>query len=159
MWAAGRWGQEVSLPSLQIGPVHRSNLEAISADLSFFQKFLAVHIDAIVGLEVLGQKPFIIDYSARLIRFGVIPALPFTVPLRLHRSLAVLDAEIDHVPLHLLFDTGASSLVLFTPVNPRGSSMNVVAVLRPEAIGKFEFKNLLAPCRDCRRRCRKPRRD
>jgi hypothetical protein len=107
--------QQTNLPSLEIGPLKQSNLHVVTADLSFFQKVLPVRIDAIVGLDVLGQTPFVIDYSARVIRFGSTPALPVSIPLRLDRGLAVFDAEIDHAPVHLLFDTGAYVLILFTP--------------------------------------------
>ena len=108
--------QETNLPSLEIGPLKQSNLHVVTADLSFFQKVLPVRIDAIVGLDVLGQTPFVIDYSARVIRFGSTPALPVSIPLRLDRGLAVFDAEIDHAPVHLLFDTGAYALILFAPL-------------------------------------------
>lgn len=119
-------GEEASLPSLEIGPVKGTNLRVITADLSFFQKALPVRIDAIVGLDVLGQQgPFVIDYTARLIRFGPARPLAVSVPLRLDRGLAVFDAEIDHKPMHLLFDTGTYSLILFnrtTPQDPGGPS-------------------------------------
>lgn len=135
-------GEEANLPSFEFGPVQQSNLPVVIADLSFFQKAHPVHIDAIVGLDVLGQRPFVIDYSARVIRFGAIPALPFSVPLRLNQGLAVFDAEIDHTPVHLLFDTGASSIVLFSDVTPQGSKARVDAVLKQEAIGEFESKQV-----------------
>jgi predicted aspartyl protease len=135
-------GQEATLPLLEFGPVRRSNLEVITADLSFFQKAVPVRIDAIVGLAVLGQSPFMIDYTARVIRFGVAPALPVSVPLRLDGGLAVFDAEIDSKPVHLLFDTGASSLILFVLAAPQGSQAKVEPVLGAEAIGNFESKQV-----------------
>ena len=102
-----------TLPSLELGPVRLSNLHIFTADLSPFQRVLTVRIDAIIGLDVLGMTPFVIDYSARLIRFGASPFLPNSLPLRLDQGLAVFDAEIDHRPVQLLLDTGASSVVLF----------------------------------------------
>jgi predicted aspartyl protease len=138
-------GGYANLPSVEVGPMQRSNLEVIAADLSFFQKYLPVRVDAIVGLDVLGQKPFVIDYSARIIRFGVVPALSLSIPLRLDGGLAVVDAEINHTPVHLLLDTGASSLVLFAKPTPRSSSSKTDAVLRLEAIGNFENKPVRLP--------------
>lgn len=135
-------GLEANLPSLAFGPVQRSNLEVITADLSFFEKFLPVRIDAIVGLDVLGQNPFVIDYSARVIRFGAAPAWADSVPLRRDGGLAVFDAEIDQTPVHLLFDTGASSLVLFAGAAPEVSNVKVDSASRPEATGKFESKQV-----------------
>ncbi len=135
-------GEEANLPSLAFGPVQRSNLEVITADLSFFEKFLPVRIDAIVGLDVLGQSPFVIDYSSRVIRFGLAPAWPDSVPLRRDGGLAVFDAEVDQTPVHLLFDTGASTLILFAGGAPQVSNVKVDSVGQPEATGKFESKEV-----------------
>lgn len=135
-------GEVASLSSFHLGPVQQSNLEVITADLSFFRRFLPVRIDAIVGLDALGQMPFIIDYTAHVIRFGAAPALPFSIPLRLDQGLAVFDARINDTPVHLLFDTGVSSLILFTRAAPQSSSVNVSAVERPDAIGNFQSKQI-----------------
>jgi predicted aspartyl protease len=131
-----------TLPSLELGPLQLSNLNVITTDLSFFQRALPIHIDAIIGLDVLGQAPFVIDYSARVIRFGAAPDLPVSIPLRMDQGLAVFDAEIDHNPVHLLFDTGASALVLFSRAKPKSPSAKADAVLGPEAIGTFESKQV-----------------
>src|SRR5579863_5768816 len=76
-------GEGVDVPFLELGPLKRSDLRAVTTDLSSFERFVPVRIDAIVGLEVLGQTPFVIDYSARVIRFGPAPPFPVSVPLRL----------------------------------------------------------------------------
>ncbi|MGA7340153.1 MAG: retropepsin-like aspartic protease [Terracidiphilus sp.] len=133
-------GEEAMLPSLGFGPVELSNLQVVTADLSFFRKILPVRIDAIVGLDVLGEKAFVIDYSARVIRFGALPALPVSIPLRLDRGLASFDAEIDHAPVHLVFDTGTASLVLFVTAAQSGSSAKVDAIQEPDNIGDFARK-------------------
>jgi Aspartyl protease len=133
-------GEMAKLASLRIGPVQRSNLPIVIADLSFFRKVVPVRIDAIVGLDVLGPEPFVIDYSARAIRFGAAPALPDSVPLRLDRGLAVFDAEIGHTPVHLLLDTGASTLILFTRTGSQSQGERNDAVLGAEKIGNFESR-------------------
>jgi len=112
------------LPSLEFGPVRLSSLRIFTADLTSFHRVLGVPIDAIIGLDVLGQSPFVIDYGARVIRFGTFPALPNSLPLRLDQGLAVFDAEIDRKPVHLLLDTGASSFVLFKTESQSGSGAN-----------------------------------
>ncbi|MGH9563512.1 MAG: aspartyl protease family protein, partial [Terracidiphilus sp.] len=109
-------GVNATLPSLEFGPIRQSNLPIITTDLSFFRRIVPVRIDAIVGLNVVGQIPFVIDYSAQVIRFGPPPSLAFSVPLKLDEGLATFDAEIDRAPVHLAFDTGVGSLVLFDPV-------------------------------------------
>jgi len=143
-------GEEASLPSLEIGPLRRSNLRVVTADLSFFEKDLGVRIDGIVGLDVLGQKPFVIDYASRAIRFGETRSLSVLVPFRLDRGLAVFEAQIDHTPMHLVFDTGAGSMVLFaqadsgTQGNPRNADSahrDLAKRLRTLRLGAEEFRN------------------
>jgi hypothetical protein len=133
-------GGEAILPSLGFGPVQQSNLRVVTADLSFFDKILPVRIDAIVGLDVFGQTAFVIDYSARIIRFGPPPVLSVSIPLRLDRGLVTFDAEVDQAPLHLVFDTGTASLVLFNTATPAGSSPKVDAVQGRDDIGSFAHK-------------------
>jgi hypothetical protein len=133
-------GADAILPSLWFGPVRRSNLPVVITDLSFFRKILPVRIDAIVGLNVVAQKTFVIDYSAQVICFGPPPSLQVSIPLRLDRGLVTFDAEVDHTHVHLAFDTGVASLVLFDPAPSPASPAKVDAVQDPEDIGKFPSK-------------------
>lgn len=133
-------GADAILPSLWFGPVRRSNLSVVITDLSFFRKILPVHIDAIVGLNVVAQKAFVIDYAAQVIYFGPPPSLQVSIPLRFDRGLVTFDAEVDHAHVHLAFDTGVASLVLFDPAPSPASPAKVDAVQYPEDIGKFPSK-------------------
>src|ERR1700677_4436074 len=134
--------EETNLPSLEIGPLKRSNLRVVTADLSFYEKVLPVRIDAVVGLDVLGQRPFVIDYPARVIRFEPAPALEVSLPLRLDQGLAVFDAEIDHMPVHLLFDTGAGSMVLFNKATPRSTGTKDDTAEQPRRTAASEEKKV-----------------
>jgi hypothetical protein len=133
-------GTDATLPSLGIGPVERSNLPVVTTDLSFFRRIIPAGVDGIVGLDVLGQEAFVIDYAAQVIRFGPLPTLAVSVPLKLDGGLATFDAEIDHAPVHLAFDTGVSSLVLFDPAKSPGSGEKVDAVREGNDIGNFASK-------------------
>ena len=129
---------QATVPSLNFGPMRRDNLPVLIEDLSFFQKALPVHIDAVVGLDVLGQTAFEIDYPSREIHFGPLPQLANSLPIQMKAGLPIVDAELNHVSLHLLVDTGASSLILFEPSTPRPiSPMKVSAV-----IGEAERKQV-----------------
>ena len=151
-------GIDTELPSLAFGPVQRSNLQVVTTDLSFFRRILPVGIDAIVGLNVVGQAAFVIDYSGQVIRFGPPPLLAVSVPLKFDGGLATFDAEIDHAPVHLAFDTGVPSLVLFDPpaattggsigtikkVNDIGSFSSKPTRLRSVTLGEREFRRKTA---------------
>lgn len=137
-------GGKAILPWLELGPVQRSNLQVVTEDLSFVGKALPVRIDAIVGLDVLGHSPFTIDYARREIRFGTPAPLSTVVPLRMKEGLATVDAEVNHAPVRLLLDTGASSLTLFEMGMPApGQRLRGDAVTRPaNTIGDFERKSV-----------------
>jgi predicted aspartyl protease len=134
--------ESATLPSLEVGPMRLSSLHIVTADLTSFQKVLSVRIDAIIGMDVLGLRPFVIDYPARVIHFGASPALPFSLPLRLDQGLAVLDAEIDSRPVHLLLDTGASFVVLFKTDSQSDPGANATAVSTLVSSGAFERKQM-----------------
>lgn len=131
-----RSGSSVELPSLEIGAFRRRNLRAVTADLAFFQKALGVRIDAIVGLDLLGQVRFVIDYPARTIHFGPGPTLAIAVPLWLEQGLPVFGAEIDNRPVHLVFDTGADTIILFKTGIRQSTKVNG-SHQSPRAMGDF----------------------
>jgi len=135
--------ENATLPWLKFGPVERFNLEINVADLSLFQKYLPVPIDAIIGLDVLGQRPFDIDYPARVIRFGLTAVLPVTIPLRFDGGLAIFDAEIDHRLVHLLFDTGAPSLILYKTGNSPDSGVNNATGRGGDKLEEFKSTRVL----------------
>ncbi len=106
-------GGLATAPSIQVGPIRRDNIGVLIEDLSFLQGSLPFQIDGIAGLDLLGESAFVIDYTSREVRFGAVPSMPDSIPLQRKDGLAFVDATIDHAPVRLLLDTGASSLVLF----------------------------------------------
>jgi hypothetical protein len=125
-------GASATLPDLRIGPVSRTDFPILIEDLSFVQKVVPVHLDGIVGLDVLGQSPFVIDYASRKIVFGPID-LPSLVPLQLDHGLAMLSAMVNERPAQLLLDTGAPSLILF-----RSAADAHVRLVSSDSIGDHE---------------------
>jgi predicted aspartyl protease len=128
------------VPNLAFGPIRKDNLPVLIEDLSFLEKALPVHVDGIIGLDVLGRSSFVIDYRSRQIHFGPHPALPVSLPLRMRGGLATVDVEINHVTVRLLVDTGASSLIIFETRMPKSvSDLKVSTVQRStNMIGDFE---------------------
>jgi predicted aspartyl protease len=100
------------LPSLTLGPVTAKSLPVLVSDLSFVQRDVGIRIDAIIGLDVL-RTSFVIDYEARLIRFGSLPALPGSVPFESAPPLVTVIVQVQGQPARVLVDTGASGLLLF----------------------------------------------
>ena len=124
------------VPSLNLGPVHRQNLPVLIEDLSFLEKALPFRVDAVVGLDVLGEGAFLIDYAAHTIQFGPYPLLPNSIALRRKDGLVIVDAEVNGVPASLLVDTGASALTLFV--------RNATPALKVTSIGQYKSTQLRA---------------
>jgi Aspartyl protease len=111
-----------TVPSLRVGPITMENFAVSVQDLSSIQDVLPIELDGIVGLDVLGQSTFVIDYESRQIRFGPIPPMADSIPLHFKGGLALVDAMVNHEQVHLLMDTGAYSMVLFDAPLDRASS-------------------------------------
>jgi predicted aspartyl protease len=131
-------------PNLNLGPITRENVPVLIEDLSFFQKVLPVRIDAVIGLDVLGQSAFVIDYGARKMHFGAHPDFPGSISLRLVQGLMVVDAEVNNMPAHMLVDTGASSLLLFAKSMPGPAKELMVSAGQrsSDTIGEFARRQL-----------------
>jgi predicted aspartyl protease len=131
-----------TVPSLQFGPIRRDNLGVVVEDLSFFSKAIPVRIDGVIGLDVVGQIPFEIDYSANRISFGPLPSLKNSLPLEIRGGLPIVTAEVDHLSAHLVLDTGASSLILFAPKGPALISQVKASDIQKSSstMGEFERK-------------------
>jgi predicted aspartyl protease len=127
---------QATVPILSLGPVHRQDLPVLIEDLSFLEKNLPFRVDGVVGLDVLGQGAFLIDYESHRIQFGPTPMLPNSVALHLKDGLAMVDANVNGAPASLLVDTGASGLTLFT--------RNETPALKVASIGEFERKQFQA---------------
>jgi predicted aspartyl protease len=128
--------EQATVPSLSLGPAHRENLPVLIEDLSFLGKNLPFRVDGVVGLDVLGQGAFLIDYASHKIQFGPYPVLPNSVALRMKDGLAIVDANVNGSPARLLVDTGASGLTLFTRVE--------TPALQVTSIGEFKRKQIQA---------------
>ncbi len=106
-------GRSATVASMQIGPIARENVPVLVQDLSSIQIGLPIRLDGIVGLDILGQSTFVIDYSSRQIRFGPLPLMTDSIPFHFKGGFPLVDAVVNRSPVHLLVDTGASSMVLF----------------------------------------------
>jgi hypothetical protein len=131
-------GGMATVPRLEFGPIRRDNLPVLIEDLSFLQKALPVQVDGMIGLDLLGDSTFVIDYTLREIRFGPVPSMPVSIPLQLKQGLPIVDATINHAVVHLLLDTGAPSLILFQEMSEPASGASVSS----KAIGDFDRRQV-----------------
>jgi len=131
-------GETATVPSLQFGPIRKDNVAVLIQDLSFLQRGLPVRLDGIVGLDVLGQSTFVIDYKSHEIGFGSPSSMSDSIPFQIREGLAIVDAVVNQAQVHLLVDTGASSMILFEEMRDPASDSK--AEESPKVIGEFERK-------------------
>jgi hypothetical protein len=101
------------LPELQIGPVEAHALRVEAQDLRPLGRKIGTRIDALIGLDVLSQSNFRIDYEGRQLVFGQVGVLGASVPLKNVDSMAYVDIEVNGQPLHLLMASAASRITVF----------------------------------------------
>lgn len=133
------------LPELQVGPLRTNNLPVLVQDLSFLEKGLHVRIDAVIGVDSLGQNSFTIDYKSKQIYFGQPPTMPSSVPLRLVNRFVTVEVKLNGQLVRLLVDTGASSLMLFaTRIQGRIPNLQVQNLKSSANLaGQFDRKQVL----------------
>jgi len=133
------------LPELVVGPLRTSKLPVLVQDLSFLEKGLQVRIDAVIGLDALGQNGFTIDYTSKKIYFGPPATMPFSAILQFVHGFVTVDVNLNGQPFRLLVDTGASSLMLFaTRIQDQIPDLQLKNLkLSANLAGGFERKQVL----------------
>ena len=105
--------QSSVLQVIEVGPIHQKDIRVVIEDLSPFTKMVGTRIDALIGLDVLGQSSFRIDYGRKEIVFGPLEMAGATVPFASGPPFVTVPMTIENRRLNILVDTGTSGLVLF----------------------------------------------
>ncbi len=119
--------QSATLEGFRIGSLHSGPVPTGIGDLSYLE---GVHIDAIVGLDVLARTSFSIDYQNHVLGFSPAGRENSVAPLELAWPFLTVRMTIAGQQVRLLVDTGSSDLVLFkergcpppSPVRPGGAT-------------------------------------
>ena len=109
------------LPNVAFGPVRRQGIVVNVADLSWLRRRAGIRVDAVIGLDVLDQLKFQIDYYSRKIKFGDVAMSGTNVPITEIDRLLVVPAQVNGKKVNLIVDTGGSSIVLFPDAVQKGS--------------------------------------
>ena len=105
----------VTVPSVDIGPIHAQGVRAMTADLSAASQAFGARIDALIGLDVLQHSSFRIDYRAKRIFFSEVETLPYSVPFHWNKGMLTISLQASSGTLRMLVDTGAQSTLLLAP--------------------------------------------
>jgi predicted aspartyl protease len=101
------------LSSLQLGPLHAKDLRVAVADLSELNSKVGTRVDAIVGVDVLGQSSFRIDYERKEVVFGPVDFDHAAVFEGGDGVFATVPVTVGERSLRVMVDTGSAGVVLF----------------------------------------------
>jgi hypothetical protein len=102
------------IPVLEVGPVIKHNLTTAVRDLTEISKKIGVHIDAVIGLDVLSETNLRISYERKMIVFNDLsPNDPNSAAFDKGASFVVVPMTMNQHVVHVLVDTGSFGLVLF----------------------------------------------
>jgi len=101
------------LLSLVVGPIHVSSLPVLTQDLSFLSKAIGYKVGGIVGLDVLRNLSFTIDYQIREMEFGPIRDLTSCAPFETDTPLVSIRMASHSQPFRVVIDTGGPDLMFF----------------------------------------------
>ncbi|HEY6851872.1 MAG TPA: aspartyl protease family protein [Terracidiphilus sp.] len=100
----------VIVTDIDIQSVHSSSIKMTTDDLAASSGALGVHIDGVVGNDVLRKFRVTLDYSAGSVTFGPLSAIHRGVPTKLLRieNRYFVHLNANGVPLTFLLDTGTN---------------------------------------------------
>ena len=105
--------QGVVLPDLALGPIRAERLPVLVRDLAFIEEGMGIHVDAMIGLDVLARSSFSINYQSRKMVFGAVEPSEYSVAFEPRPGYVLVQFEVQGQPLRLVVDTGAKDLILF----------------------------------------------
>jgi predicted aspartyl protease len=105
--------QSVTLPSIQIGPLHADSSPGVVEDLTFLERSLGISLGGIAGLDILRSNSFTIDYRRQKIIFGRIAAGEKTVHFETVIPYLSIRAKIAGEEVRLLVDSGTGGLLVY----------------------------------------------
>ena len=132
----------VLVPELTWGNITTSSLRALVFDLSPISRQIGIHGDMLLGLDVLHQTSFQVDFRSRRIHLGRNQQPEISIPFVPNVPYPVVEASIDGHSEKLLLDTGADSLAVFADRLPNdGQSLRTVGMGR-DVSGSVPFTQL-----------------
>jgi len=134
--------EAASVPKVEIGSLHLSDVHMVVEDLTEISENFRVHLDAIIGLDVLSSRNFRIDYSAKKLIFDPVDALSMSAPMHRIDAMACMDLQVDERPVRLLLDTGGASVLLFANRLPWAATLTGTAHTYTNLGGTFRLRGV-----------------
>ena len=123
------------VPAFELGPIRIPLLPMMLNDLSYLRE-TAPGVDGLIGLDVLRQRSFSIDFGRRRITFGPSRTLRFSARMELDDAYLAVEVQMLHRPVRLLLDTGVSAILLYRDrLGDRLPELRVERLIRGASLG------------------------
>jgi hypothetical protein len=106
-----KW-KSATLPDLQFGPVHATNITVFIGRLSEYSEF-AKNTDAVIGMDLLKFSNFGIDFDTHKITFRPSMEKVSVVAGDSLLQCPILEVQIQGHPVRLIVDTGLAGIVFY----------------------------------------------
>jgi len=104
--------QTATIPEIDLGPIHAVSLPVQVQDLSRLERSFGTPIAGIIGLDVLSQSSFRLDYDKKEIEFGANSREGIPVLFDARIGLAIAGVKLGDRTVRMLVDTGSNRVVL-----------------------------------------------
>jgi Aspartyl protease len=134
------------LPSLVVGPIHVSSLTVLAQDLSFLSKAIDYKLGGIVGLDVLRNLSFTIDYKTKEMEFGAIRDLTSCAPFETDTPLVSIRMASHNRRFRVVIDTGGPDLMFLKSRVSEAARFEEIGSEQVRDSGEsFERRKVLVP--------------
>ena len=111
--------ERVRVSKVQVGPVAAEVFEMVVVDLGAIEQALQTHLDAVIGLDLLGKQNFTIDYKSKKLLFGIgvhaADSVTFQIKHAAGGTYVLVAMESGGEKFQMLLDTGTKDITLFQP--------------------------------------------
>jgi len=116
--------QTAIVPEVELGPVRADFLPVQVHDLSRLERELGIPLVGLIGLGVLSEASFRLDYENKKIEFGDLSHKGIPVPFDARTSLAVVTVTFGSRPARMLVDTGSDLSCFLAEILRRSGVQN-----------------------------------
>jgi predicted aspartyl protease len=129
-----KW-ESATLPDLQFGPIHATNITVFIGRLAEYSEF-AKNADAVIGMDLLRSSNFSIDFDTHKITFR--PSME-KVSVAVGDPLLqcpILEVQVQGHPVRLIVDTGLAGIVFYEErLRTRVPGLRIAGHLADAAMG------------------------
>jgi predicted aspartyl protease len=100
------------LPELTLGPIQANALHVQVKNLAQVERDLGIPLAGIVGMDVLSQSSFHLDYERREMEFGAISGEGIPVSFDARTGIAVAQVMLEGRMVRMLVDTGSDQVLV-----------------------------------------------